>query len=142
MFGPTEDTTGGRAVKFYASLRIHLRKKAKIIDASKNVMGMGGVLEVVKSKVGAPFRPVEFQVLFNRGIGKFEGLLGYLVNQKILTTSGGWYTLGNRRFRYKELPDLWDSIKEEVMLKHAQVQVPMPVDEAPEETVNVPEPEE
>lgn len=99
IFGDKEETPGGRAIKYHAHLRLSLKKKAKII-IDKRPVGVSGVFEVAKSKVGKPFKTVEFQLMFEGGISKYSGLKDYLVREGVVTAiRGGWGQIGNYKFR-------------------------------------------
>jgi recombination protein RecA len=128
MYGPSEDSTGGRAPKFYASLRVALKKKKQIMDG-ENVVGVNGELTVIKSKVCIPFRQVNFQMVFTKGIDRFSGLADYLNRLAVFgKTQSGWYTFGKQKFREAQLPGLWDemegSVKEKLNEFSAPVDVP------------------
>ena len=114
MFGPTTDTTGGRAPKFYATLRMEMRKRNRI-KKDDNVVGVSGEMEVVKSKIGVPFRRVEFDLLFDKGIPRLSGLLDYLVRYGIIKQSGAWFQFKAKRFRSSQFESIWSEIEEDVM---------------------------
>jgi recombination protein RecA len=91
MFGNPETTTGGRALKFYASVRIDIRRIAAIKDGD-NVTGNRTKVKVVKNKVAAPFRQAEFDIMYGEGIS-FEGdLVDLGVIEKMIAKSGAWYS--------------------------------------------------
>lgn len=110
MFGDTEVTPGGRAIKFHSHLRVSLKKKGKII-IDKRPVGVSGEFYVDKSKVGRPFKTVNFQILFDGGIPKYSGLKDYLIREGVATAvHGGWGQIGNYKFR--EINDeSWPIIK-------------------------------
>ena len=104
MYGDKEETTGGRAIKFHSSLRLHMKKsggkKGKILDeASKRVIGMSGSLLVTKSKVCPPFQSSEFELFYEGGIPRMSGLLGVCVNDGLVQSTGGWFKVGDEKFR-------------------------------------------
>ncbi len=101
MFGNPETTTGGNALKFYASLRIDIRRIAAIKDG-ENVIGNRTKVKIVKSKVAPPFKQVEFDILYNEGISKTGDLIDLGVNQGLIKKSGAWFTYEEERFQGRE----------------------------------------
>jgi recombination protein RecA len=124
MFGNPETTTGGNALKFYASLRLDIRRIAAIKDGN-DVIGNRTKVKIVKSKVAPPFKEVEFDILYNEGISKTGDLLDLAVNLGVIKKSGAWFTYdedrfqGRDQFRQKlvELPDLFQKLEKDVKLK-------------------------
>jgi recombination protein RecA len=101
MFGNPETTTGGNALKFYASVRIDIRRIAAIKEG-EDVVGNRTKVKIVKSKVAPPFKQVEFDILYNEGISKTGDLIDLGVDQGIIKKSGAWFTYGEDRFQGRE----------------------------------------
>jgi recombination protein RecA len=124
MFGNPETTTGGNALKFYASVRLDIRRIAAIKEGTE-VVGNRTRVKIVKSKVAPPFKEVEFDILYNEGISKTGDLLDVATNLGIIKKSGAWFTYdedrfqGREQFRQKllELPELFEKLNKEVREK-------------------------
>ncbi|MFN3413416.1 MAG: recombinase RecA [Thermoanaerobaculum sp.] len=114
MFGNPETTTGGRALKFYASVRLDIRRIAPI-KSGEEVVGNRTKVKVVKNKVAAPFRVAEFDILYGEGISRAGEILDLGIEHRLLTKSGTWISYGdvrlgqgreNARAYLKEHPEL------------------------------------
>jgi recombination protein RecA len=119
MFGNPETTTGGRALKFYASVRLDIRRIAPI-KAGEEVVGNRTKVKVVKNKVAAPFRVAEFDILYGEGISRAGEILDLGVEHRLLTKSGTWISYGdvrlgqgreNARQYLKEHPELMQELE-------------------------------
>ena len=129
MFGSPETTTGGNALKFYASVRLDIRKNGQSIKDGDNVVGNPVKVKVVKNKVAPPFRKAEFQIMFGEGISKVGEIVTLGVDFDIIKKSGSWYSYGTTKLgqgdaAVKELlkdnPELCEEIEAKIMEKLAE----------------------
>ena len=131
MFGNPETTTGGRALKFYASMRVDIRRIQAIKEGDK-VVGSRTRAKVVKNKVAAPFREAEFDIVYGEGISREGDLIDLGVDKGVLEKSGTWISFGgermgqgreNARVLLKENKDIRDKL-ENVLRKKLEIPVP------------------
>ena len=122
MFGNPETTTGGNALKFYASVRLDIRRSTQIKDTNGAVMGNKTRVKVVKNKVAPPFKTVEFDIMYGKGISRIGELLDIGVEAEIIKKSGSWFSygdtkLGQGRDSVKTLLDDNPELAEEIEVK-------------------------
>lgn len=140
FFGSPETTSGGKALKFYASVRLDIRRIETLKDGTESI-GNRARVKVVKNKMAAPFRQAEFDILFGEGISREGSLIDFGVEQEIIKKSGAWYTyegeqLGqgkeNSRKYLRENPELAAEIEQKIKVKLG-IGVPRPVADLPAE---------
>jgi recombination protein RecA len=131
MFGSPETTPGGRALKFYSSVRLDIRR-IETIKQGQDAIGIRARVKVVKNKVAAPFRVAEFDVMYGTGISREGGLLDVGVASDIVSKSGAWFNygetrLGQGREQAKEFlranPDIAGQIENRIRAKVADIEV-------------------
>ena len=124
MFGNPETTPGGRALKFYSSVRLDIRRIETLKGPNNEMVGTRVRVKVVKNKVAPPFRKAEFEILFNEGISKEGAILDLGVEQKIVEKRGTWYSYGDLRLgqgremardELKNNPELCEEITSKIM---------------------------
>ncbi len=122
MFGSPETTTGGRALKFYSSVRVDIRRIAAIKDGD-SVVGNRTRVKVVKNKVASPFKEAEFDILYGEGTSREGDLLDIGVARNMVEKSGSWFSYGgerigqgreNARLYLKEHPEMAQKLDEEL----------------------------
>jgi recombination protein RecA len=120
MFGNPETTTGGNALKFYASVRLDIRRSTQIKDTDNNVLGNKTRVKVVKNKVAPPFKLAEFDIMYGKGISKVGEIIDLGVNFEIIRKAGSWFSydetkLGQGRDAVKALlldnPELMEELE-------------------------------
>jgi recombination protein RecA len=125
MFGNPETTTGGNALKFYASMRLDIRRIQAIKDG-ENVIGNRTRVKVVKNKLAPPFKEVEFDIMYGEGISKEGDLLDIAVNHNLIEKSGTWFSYKDERIGQgrdnsikwlKERPEVIKTLRAEVLAK-------------------------
>ena len=126
MFGNPETTTGGNALKFYASVRLDIRRIGQIKEGADNVIGNRTRVKVVKNKVAPPFKVVEFDIMYGEGISKVGEILDLGVEMEIVKKSGSWFSysdekLGQGRDAVKKIlldnPELMNEIETKIRNK-------------------------
>jgi recombination protein RecA len=123
MFGNPETTTGGNALKFYASVRLDIRRSTQIKDSNSNIMGNKTRVKVVKNKVAPPFKTAEFDIMYGEGVSKIGEIIDIGVDYEIIKKSGSWFSyedtkLGQGRDAVKTIlkdnPDLMDELETKI----------------------------
>jgi recombination protein RecA len=123
MFGSPETTTGGNALKFYASIRVDIRRSTQIKNSDGGVIGNRTRVKIVKNKVAPPFRLAEFDIMYGKGISKVGEIVDLAVNSDIINKSGSWFSyegtkLGQGREAVKAIlsdnPELMEKLEKQI----------------------------
>ncbi|GAK34328.1 protein RecA [alpha proteobacterium Q-1] len=141
MYGSPETTTGGNALKFYASIRLDIRRTGQIKD-KEDIVGNATRVKVVKNKMAPPFKQVEFDIMYGEGISKTGELLDLGVKAGVVEKSGSWYSHDSQRIGQgrenaktflREHPEVADAIEQAVRKSSGAVSEKMLADETPED---------
>ena len=147
MFGNPETTTGGRALKFYSSIRLDVRR-IEALKQGGEMVGNRTRIKVVKNKVAPPFREADFEIMFGKGISKEGDVLDLAASVGIVQKSGAWFAYGgdkigqgreNAKAYLREHPEIMDEIEHKVRVAYGLIKEEAP--EGTEETAAVPETE-
>jgi recombination protein RecA len=133
MFGSPETTTGGNALKFYASVRLDIRRIGSI-KKGEEVLGSETRVKVVKNKVAPPFKVTEFDILYNEGISRESEIINLAVQLNLIEKSGAWYSYkqekigqgkDNVRLYLKENPQLAQALEQQIRKELLENKVPV-----------------
>lgn len=132
VYGNPETTTGGRALKFYSSVRMEIRRSQTIKTASNEEIGIRAKVKVVKNKMAPPFRAAEFDILFDEGISRTGSAIDMACELGVIDKKGAWFSYGGERLgqgreavreELKNNPKLLDEIERKIMEKRPQAKV-------------------
>ena len=124
MFGNPETTTGGNALKFYASVRIDIRKSTQLKNTEGGVLGNKTRVKIVKNKVAPPFKTAEFDIMYGEGISKIGEILDIGVERDIIEKSGSWFSYGGSKLGQgrdsvksilKDNPELMEELEQKIL---------------------------
>ena len=124
MFGNPETTTGGNALKFYASVRVDIRRSTQLKDADGGVLGNKTRVKIVKNKVAPPFKTTEVDIMYGEGISKVGEILDIGVEHDIIEKSGSWFSYGGSKLGQgrdavkailKDNPELMDELEQKIL---------------------------
>ena len=123
MFGPSETTTGGNALKFYASVRIDIRSRGNLKDG-EDILGRRAAIKVVKNKVAPPFKRAEFDIMFGEGISKAGEIIDLGVEYGVIDKSGSWFSYNGSKIAQgrdaakqviQDNPELAEELEKQIM---------------------------
>ena len=123
MFGPSETTTGGNALKFYASVRIDIRSRGNLKDG-EDILGRRAAIKVVKNKVAPPFKRAEFDIMFGEGISKAGEIIDLGVEYGVIDKSGSWFSYNGSKIAQgrdaakqviQDIPELAEELEKQIM---------------------------
>ena len=124
MFGNPETTTGGNALKFYASVRIDIRRSTQLKNTEGGVLGNKTRVKIVKNKVAPPFKTTEFDIMYGEGISKIGEILDICVERDIIEKSGSWFSYGGSKLGQgrdsvksilKDNPELMEELEQKIL---------------------------
>ena len=124
MVGSPETTTGGNALKFYASVRIDIRRSTQLKDTEGGVQGNKTRVKIVKNKVAPPFNSAEFDIMYGEGISKIGEILDIGVEKDIIEKSGSWFSYGGSKLGQgrdsvksilKDNPELMEELEQKIL---------------------------
>lgn len=121
MFGSPEVTTGGKALKFYASIRLDIRRKDQIKNG-EDVIGNLTKVKIVKNKVAPPFKEALFNIIYNEGISSIDEIIDFSIENKSIVKAGAWYKLNDEKFQglsnvkdyIKNNPNVFEDLKKKI----------------------------
>jgi len=145
LYGAPETTTGGKALKFYASVRIEIRRSSEKIMDGKEIIGNVTTCKVVKNKIAPPFKVAEFQMIYGEGISRSGEIIDIATNMNIIAKSGSWFSYAGERIgqgreavkRYfEENPEIAAEIEAQVRTNSDKAKIPEDATLAEEDDVD------